>query len=187
MTYNLAHLAHFEQELERFNALLCACNSATAMLTQWMRSPGEDSVTEIVAIERTGRTAAADAEQIGRLHVKRRDEIRYRRVWLVYKGRIVSDAENWYVPARLPLAMQDQLEQSVMPFGTIIAPSTPTRETLSNERLWHRKADEAFVRLPVHIIRHCALVRDADGLPISEVRETYTRNILRRRDSTLQG
>lgn len=179
MNYHPAHLAYFEQELEHFITLLCECNSATHMLRQWMNRPGQSGAADIIAIERLcDHNIPPDAELMGRLQILRPAEIRYRRVWLMYKGRILSDAENWYVPARLSKDMQDQLEQSALPFGTVIAPCAPTRETLSNERLWHHKAPPPLARLPVHILRHNALVRDASGRPISEVRESYTRNIL---------
>jgi len=179
MNHSPARLAHFQQELDRFILMLRDSNSATAMLAQWMNISCADHAAEIVAVERSvGYRAASDIGRLARLQVQAEDAIQYRRVWLMYKGRIVSDAENWYVPARLSPDMRRQLTQSAIPFGTVIGPLAPTRETLSSERLWPGPVQSSTGRLPAHVLRHRALVRNADGCPVSEVQELYTRNIL---------
>jgi chorismate-pyruvate lyase len=94
--------------------------------------------------------------------------IAYRRVQLVAGEAVLSDADNWYLPARLTPAMRDALAETDIPFGAVIAPLGPRRELLSMARV-----TEGPHALEVH-----ALVRAADGTLLAEVVEHYARELL---------
>jgi len=163
--------------LARFDALLRASSSATRMLEAWMAE--RHGVTqELTAHIRAFSAPALDAAIMQRLRIQQWSEIRYRRVWLASKGRVLSVAENWYVPARLDDAMAERLDDGATPFGAVIAPLEPTRETLGVERLWDGSGAVCAGAMPTAMLRHRALVCLADGTPLCEVSEIYTRNIV---------
>lgn len=162
--------------LDRFDTLLRASGSATRILEAWMAEHHGGARGGLSAHVRALSAPRMDAAIMARLGVGQWDDISYRRVWLVSRGRVLSVAENWYVPVRLDPAMAAQLTDGTTPFGAVIASLTPTRETLSAERLWD--GTERKTNLPTALLRHNALVRAGDGTPLCEVNEVYTRNIL---------
>jgi hypothetical protein len=116
------------------------------------------------------------------------DEVRYRKVRLRCGGIVLSEADNWYVPARLTPQMNRQLETTDTPFGAVAQPLHFQRHTLSAELLWQPlpagwemtpPAAEGPARLcfPAHVLQHRAVLRLPDGTPISEVVETYSSNL----------
>ncbi len=93
----------------------------------------------------------------------------YRHVRLVCGDTTLSDAQNWYVPARLTSAMNQTLETTDTPFGKVVAPLGFRRERLAAQR--GRSAD-----CPAGtVLSHRAVLRLADGRAISLVAECYTR------------
>lgn len=163
-----------------FNALLSTSRSATATLTTWMTErSGRDSVSLTARPTRHGGAVVPSPAMIAHLEVNAPEDIICRRVRLMDGRRILSDALNFYVPTRLSESMQTLLRESDIPFGTIIAPLSPRRDTLLIERYWPMgDAPIERQRLPARLLRHDAIVRDASGVPLSLVSEVYTRNIL---------
>jgi hypothetical protein len=88
----------------------------------------------------------------------------HRRVMLVAAGAAVSEADIWYIPARLWPGMAETLRGTDTPFGTVVRPMRPTRDTLAT-----RFCDpgEPFV------LEHEALLRAGNGTPIALVTERY--------------
>lgn len=160
--------------LDRFDAQLRASGSATQTLEHWLAEQGGGARVTLSAHVRAVVAPREDADILRRLGAGHWHEISYRRVWLAVGGRVMSVAENWYVSARLGEGMAAMLANGATPFGAVIAPLAPTRETFSVETLW---AGEG-ASLPPALLRHHALVRAGDGAPLCEVREVYTRNIL---------
>ena len=62
------------------------------------------------------------------------EPIAYRDVQLTCGVHVLSVAQNWYVPSRLAPAMNEALETSDRPFGSVVAPIRFTRERLSSKR-----------------------------------------------------
>lgn len=164
-------------ELDRFDAGLRASGSATAFLEQWMTARMGEAVPGAAVRVRLraapGRQTAPDAA--ARLGLAPETELAYRSVWLVRGGRILSGAENWYVPERLSPAMNRRLAEGCVPFGRVVRPLAPARETFAVDRLW----DGRGAAVPPRLTRHRALMRDAEGRPLCVVSETYMRSILR--------
>jgi len=88
----------------------------------------------------------------------------HRRVTLLAAGKPVSEADIWYVPARLWPGMQAALTHTDTPFGAIVRPMQPTRETLATR---FGAAGEPVA------LEHEALLRDQQGRPIALVAERY--------------
>ncbi len=116
--------------------------------------------------------------------------MRYRRVKLLCGTLVLSQAENWYVPARLTPEMNRRLDSSDTPFGRVVQPLHFQRHTLSSTLLWHAlpegwemnaaAADQRAAELPMpsELLQQRALLSLPDGTPFSEVVETYTDRVL---------
>lgn len=170
--------AEWKADLDRFDADLRASGSATAFLEQWMAArPGAAAPGPAVRVRlRAAPCRVMAPEAAERLGLAPETELAYRSVWLVRGGRILSGAENWYVPERLSPAMNQRLAEGYMPFGRVVRPLEPTRDTFAVERLW----DGCGAAVPARLTRHRALMCDAGGRPLCVVSETYMRSILRR-------
>jgi chorismate-pyruvate lyase len=155
---------------DAFEAELNAGPTATAALQRWCEAHGVTG-TVIAEVDRDAERAPSAATYL-RLQVSPDEPIAYRRVRLGCGGHVLSEAENWYVPARLTAAMNAALETGDTPFGAVIAPLVPHRQVVSSERLW---ADGAA---PDDILRNRGLVLDREGRPLAEVSETYKRSAL---------
>jgi chorismate-pyruvate lyase len=138
---------------------LLANASATAVLRELFGAP--------VLIRRVpGRSAAPDQSHAALLAVARPAEIVHRHVVLHAGGRAVSEADLFYVPGRLWPGMAETLATSDVPFGTVVSPMQPVRETTAARVC---ALDEAYA------LEHRAVLRDAFGAPIAAVHERYFR------------
>lgn len=173
--------------LERFNNELLASRSATAVLEAWCREHQMATPARIVAVVSHGKLKLASAMVRQTLEVPTNGQLRYRHVSLVCGRRVLSEADNWYVPSRLAPAMNRALDTSDIPFGRVIAPLMPERRTLSVEWLWSPLAPRGThsgtapnraLRIPPFILRHRAVVLDGKHRPVAFVVETYTDAVL---------
>ena len=64
------------------------------------------------------------------LQVGAAEPVRYRRVRLACGDQILSDADNWYVPARLTAEMNHTLDETDTPFGAVVKPLDFRRRTI---------------------------------------------------------
>jgi hypothetical protein len=100
------------------------------------------------------------------------------------------EADNWYVPARLTSQMNRLLETTDTPFGKAVFDLHFYRQTFAVNVLWsplpegwEMKSSIVFGRggvlaIPQALFEHRALLFNEDGVPFSEVRETYQRALL---------
>ena len=134
---------------------------------------------------------AASTEQRRRLQVRDREAVKYRRVQLQCGERVLSEAENWYVPGRLTAKMNRLLETTDTPFGRAIAALEPYRQAFSVNILWSPLPDgwelESHTLPPATggaltirdaIFEHRAILYTREHRPFSEVDEVYTRQLL---------
>ncbi|WP_294287854.1 hypothetical protein [uncultured Sphingomonas sp.] len=140
--------------LDAFEADLTAGGVVTRVLEAWASGP--------VRAERVAATAEASAETRARLAVGPSTVLGFRRVRLLCEDRLLSEADNWFVPELLTAAMLVTLDATDTPFGIVIEPLEPRRETLACARL---SGD------PVLLIR--ALVLGGNGAPLAFVEERY--------------
>jgi hypothetical protein len=176
--------------LQTLNADLLSHDSASVTLERWcgfhhLASPARISADRV-------RDADKPPTQIQReqLRVMPRDAVRYRRVRLRCGAVVVSEADNWYVPARLTPQMNQLLDSTDTPFGLAVQSLHFQRHTISSEVLWQplpsgwemtpspATGDARELCLPSQLLQHRALLTLPDGMPFSEVVETYTSNLL---------
>lgn len=168
----LALTACTNPALPRFEATLAAQPSATVALAQWCAARRLASPATIHAL--ADRTARPPADVRRALGVSDQEALGYRHVRLACGDVVLSDAQNWFVPARLTPAMNEALATSQTPFGTVVAPLHFTRERLAARR-------GALPGCPKGtVLSHRAVLRRPDGAPISLVIECYTRATLAR-------
>jgi hypothetical protein len=153
------------------NARLLANPSATATLEGWCAERRLAETPRIVA-RRGAVDKPATAEIRAELDVGPAEPVRYRQVQLVCGARVLSEADNWYVPAQLTPAMNEALDQTDTPFGRVVGPLNFTRRTLSVRNLLSGRA------VPSHVLEHRAVLSTAAGVPFSLVVERYTSEVL---------
>ncbi len=154
--------------LDEFEATLDAHVSATEALTQWCQAHnmGNPPIIRAVQIRDDARDAPSDLLTL--LNIPQGSRIGYRHVRLVCGDVILSEAHNWYVPARLSPDMNHVLETTDTPFGKAVAALNFTRRKLASTR-------GAGPGCPADtILMQRALLARADGQPISLVVECYT-------------
>jgi hypothetical protein len=176
--------------LQTLNAELLSHDSATATLERWCESHQMAPSPHIVAVRMRVDPKAPSDDQRQALRVAPSDIVRYRHVQLSCGPLVLSEADNWYVPARLTAQMNQLLENSDLPFGAVVHDLHFQRHTLSARLLWMplpadwemhaMTAEHASGKLavPAHVLEHCAVLSLPDGTPFSEVEETYTGNVL---------
>ncbi|WP_421839814.1 hypothetical protein [Novosphingobium sp.] len=162
-------LAACSPTLARFERTLAANDSATAALRQWCEAQRIAAPAEIVADTEKDAKEAANPAIRAALGVGADEPLAFRHVRLRCGGAVLSDAKNWYVPARLTPAMNSALETTRTPFGTVVRPLGFRRERLASQ---HGRAKECPAGT---VLSHKAVLRVANGRAISLVIECYTR------------
>jgi chorismate-pyruvate lyase len=176
--------------LQTLNADLLSHDSATLTLERWCAAHQLASPTHVTAERVRDAEKSPTADQRQRLHAASTEEIRYRRVKLRCGSVVLSEADNWYVPARLTPEMNRLLDTTDTPFGRAVQPLHFERHTISVQVLadflpldWEMQSPSSAAGtgttcLPTQVLQHRALLTLPDGTPISEVVETYNRNLL---------
>jgi chorismate-pyruvate lyase len=179
--------------MQTLNAELLASRSATLTLERWCRDHALSGAREAKVVARLirGEAKPASAEQRQRLEVAGDEEIRYRQVELVCGDRVLSRADNWYVPGRLTAEMNRLLETTDTPFGKAVLDLKPYRQTIEARLHWSplpagwesRKAAELVLTggsevPPQALFEHRAVLYTQGRRPFSEVREVYQRELL---------
>ncbi len=166
----LAGCAHnpVDPTITAFEANLSSHASATQALQEWCdrRAIAPGATIRVEFVHDSDAAAPADLRTI--LGVGPGDVLGYRRVRLLCGDKVLSDAHNWFVPARLTPDMNRQLSETQIPFGRIAASLNFTREPLSAAR----RGDPGC---PADAIStHRARLVLPDGHPLAYVVECYT-------------
>jgi hypothetical protein len=176
--------------IESLNADLLAHDSATLTIERWCGDHRLADPPRIVAERVRDADKPASAEVRAALDVKLDEPLGYRRVRLKCGDHVLSEADNWYVPARLTPEMNHVLETTDTPFGKAVAALHFRRHTLSADLLWRplpkgweTGAESALEKagaltIPDHVLEHRAVLSTPEGEPFSEVVETYTAELL---------
>ena len=180
--------------IQTLNAEILASRSATVTLEKWCGDHRLSGTAEpkIAARPVEAERKPATAEQRQRLDVGAADEIKVRHVQLLCGDRVFSEADNWYVPARLTAEMNRLLETTSTPFGRVVQELHPYRRTFAATVLWWplpegwetrpmalppQNAAKSLV-MPDALFEHRAVLYTEDGKPFSEVDEVYQRALL---------
>jgi hypothetical protein len=176
--------------IESLNADLLAHDSATLTIERWCADHRLADPARIVAERVSDAAKPASAEVREALDVKPGEPLGYRRVRLKCGDHVLSEADNWYVPARLTPEMNHALETTDTPFGKAVAALHFRRHTLSADLLWRPlpkgweigatpvPQEAGALTIPDHVLEHRAVLSTPDGEPFSEVVETYTGEVL---------
>ena len=177
--------------LESLDADLLSHDSATLTLERWCDAHRLAAPPARIRAERVlGVDKPPGDEQRRLLEVGAAEPIRYRHVRLACGAHILSEADNWYVPARLTPEMNQVLDTSNVAFGRAVQALGFQRRTLSAELLWHPLPEgwemagslpppgPAALAIPAEVLRHRAVLTLPDGTPFSEVIETYSGEVL---------
>jgi chorismate-pyruvate lyase len=176
--------------VETLNATLLAARSATFTLDKWCADHKLSGETKIHARLIRDVDRPITAEQRRRLQIGDEASVKFRHVELTCGDRVLSEADNWYVPSRLTAEMNRLLETTDIPFGRAVAELNPFRQTFAAEILWRPLDDgwelrappadhpERTLEIPPRLLEHRALLYTPDLKPIAEVDETYTRENL---------
>jgi len=176
--------------LQSLNAELLSHDSATLTLDRWCASHQLATPATIVAERIRNVDKQPTAEQRELLKVSATEPLRYRRVHLKCGERALSEADNWYVPARLTKEMNQVLDNSDIAFGRAVQALHFQRRTLEAELLWRplpegwemnpglRGQSAPAMQIPHEVLQHRAILTLPDGTPFSMVVETYTAEVL---------
>lgn len=177
--------------VETLNSEVLASRSATLILEGWCRDHQLAEEPTIVAQIVTGAAKPPTAEQRHRLQVTSQAEVKYRRVQLRCGDRILSEADNWYVPDRLTAEMNRLLETTGAPFGKVVQPLKPYRQTFAVKLLWSPLPDgwergsiavspgtTGVLTIPDALFEHRAVLYTREHQPFSEVDEVYQKQLL---------
>ena len=179
--------------IQTLNTELLSSSSATRTLERWCQSHALAEPAQIVARRIDGSETTANAAIRQDLQVSAEEPVKYRRVALRCGEHVLSIADNWYVPARLTPEMNRSLATTQAPFGKVVQPLSPHRETLAVKLLWsplpdgwERAPGRSAVKftishnleLPAALFEHRALLYANTHQPIAEVHEVYQRDVL---------
>ncbi|OYX31037.1 MAG: hypothetical protein B7Y99_11020 [Caulobacterales bacterium 32-69-10] len=174
--------------LQSLNVELLTHDSATATLEAWCASHRLAPRPRILA-RRVRTEKPAPPEVRAALQAAPETPLRYRRVQLACGDRILSEADNWYVPDKLTAEMNRVLDETDTPFGRAVAALNFKRRTLSADLLFKPLPEgwDVTLRLPrgrgklavpPFVLQHRAVLSDAAGAPFSVVVESYTDQVL---------
>ncbi|MBO0734344.1 MAG: hypothetical protein J2P49_08540 [Methylocapsa sp.] len=177
--------------IENLNArLLCASCTVTGVLEKWCAGHKLASDPAVRANRVAGSEKPISPEQRQRLQIGPDEAIVYRHVELTCGSHVLAEADNWYVPGRVGAAINHVLMTTDTPFGRAVQSLNPVRKNLSVEILWAPLPDgwelgplppdrpgEALA-MPWQLFEHRALIYNDKQVPFSEVRETFTREVL---------
>ena len=182
--------------LQSLNADLLSHDSATLTLDRWCDAHRMASPAKVVAERVRDAEKPPTPELRQTLAVEASEPVRYRRVRLRCGEHVLSEADNWYVPARLTAEMNKALDSSDIAFGRAVQALHFQRRTLKANLLWAPLPEGWEMRsaaagntagagqkpgrlqIPPHVLQHQAVLTVPDGTPISVVVETYTSAVL---------
>lgn len=152
--------------------MLASHDSATAALEQWCEQQGLASPARVIAQQAPGQLVGEPADLRELLDVAADETLGSRHVRLTCGGRLLSQAQNWYVPARLTPEMNATLAGTTTPFGKVAAPLGFRRELIETRR-------GAGPDCPVGtVLFQRAILRLPDGRPLAHVLECYAASAL---------
>jgi len=176
--------------LQGFNADLLSHPSATLTIQRWCDTHHLAPVAKIVAHQVKNADKPLPEGARAELGIGPDEPVRYRRVQLACGERVLSEADNWYVPSRLTADMNHQLDSSETPFGIVVKPLNFRRQTLDARLLWQPLPEDWEMNgslpaipagplvVPHDVLQHRAVLRDEGNHPFSLVVETYTSEVL---------
>jgi hypothetical protein len=171
--------------LQTLRAELLGHDSSTAVLQSWCEAHGPPGLKIVAEHDPKADRPPTEAAKTA---LGREPGQQVRRVKLACGKTVLSEADNWYLPARLTPEMNHTLDTSDAPFGAVVRPLDFRRRFLSAELLWKplpegwkkgvgpcsAKACMSPMSIPPEVLTDTAILATSDGKPFSFVAETYT-------------
>lgn len=158
--------------VEGLERILASHDSATAALEQWCEQQGLANPAKVIAEQAPGELVRQPADLRSLLGIGADEPLGSRHVRLTCGGRLLSQAQNWYVPARLTPEMNAVLASTTTPFGKVAAPLGFRRELIESRR-------GAGPDCPAGtVLFQRAVLRLPDGRPLAHVLECYAASAL---------
>lgn len=176
--------------IETLNARLLAALTATEILEKWCAEHKLANDPTVHARRIAGAEKPVSPEQQQRLQIGPEDEVIYRHVELTCGGRILAEADNWYVPSRVGPKINRVLTTTDTPFGRAVRDLKPFRKNFEVQFLWNPLPDhwepgpdaadrpQGQLAIPWQLFQHRAILYNEKHEPFSEVREIFTREVL---------
>jgi chorismate-pyruvate lyase len=176
--------------LQSLNADLLSHPSATLTLERWCGAHALAPEVKIVARRVKGQDKPLPDDERAALGIGPDEPVRYRRVQLACGEHVLSEADNWYVPARLTPEMNQILDSTDQPFGKVVQALHFRRQTISADLLWSPlpagwemdaplpAPHKGVLAIPHEVLRHRAVLYTEANQPFSLVVETYTSEVL---------
>lgn len=176
--------------IETLNADLLSHPSATLTLERWCGDHDLATVPTIVARRVKGQDKPLPDDARQTLGIGPDEPVRYRHVQLVCGERVLSEADNWYVPSRLTPEMNQILDTTDQPFGKVVQALNFRRQTTSADLLWAPlpkgwEMDAPLpppkfgpLAIPHDVLQHHAVLFTGSNQPFSLLVETYTSEVL---------
>ncbi len=176
--------------LQTLNAELLSHPSATYTLERWCETHHLAKEAKLTAHKVAGTDEPLPPALRGMLAINDAEPVRYRRVQLFCGEKFLSEADNWYVPARLTPEINRLLDESDIPFGRVVQQIDFHREILSATLLWSPLASAwemapapmiasgSMLQIPDYVLEHRAILYTRTHVPFSAVVETYTSEVL---------
>ncbi|WP_162562921.1 hypothetical protein [Microvirga tunisiensis] len=110
------------------------------------------------------------------------ETVHFRQVRIMRGPLPLATAENWFVPQRLAAGMNEDLQTTDVPFGTVVAPLHPSRRTLTvhveplaidpcEDPSW--LSTSAHQSQPAVILEHTAVICSGTGTALALVTERF--------------
>ena len=174
--------------VETLNAELLSNPSATLTLERWCGAHHLAAEAKVSAHLVRGEDKQITPEDRQRFAIAADEPVRYRRVQLFCGDKLLSEADNWYVPSRLTPEMNRLLDETDTPFGRAVKDLEFQRQTLKVTPLWRplpdgwelqaaQKDETGALSIPDHVLEHRAILFTKARAPFSIVVETYTRHM----------
>jgi chorismate-pyruvate lyase len=161
---------------------LIANASATDTLLAWCEEYGLSYGPIALDVRQRFAPAIVPDEVMAVLDPAPGTTIHYRQVQLMRGTLPLVMAENWYVPQRLMAGMNERLQTTNAPFGTVVAPLRPCRRTLV-ANAWPfidepvenhpRFSGSARQACPEIILEHKAMILSNSGTSLALVHEFF--------------
>ncbi|WP_414476370.1 hypothetical protein [Microvirga sp. M2] len=169
------------------SARLIAGATATETLLAWCEEHGLAEGPITVERQQQLVLSAVPYEVRAALGPASNEAVHYRQVRLVRGSVPLAVAENWFLPDRLTANMNEVLNQSTIPFGTVIAPLRPSRRTLIGRPQPltvdpsedpERPRGSTGQRSPEIILEHVAVILGGSGTVLALVKEHYLADLI---------
>jgi hypothetical protein len=174
--------------IETLNAELLSNPSATLTLERWCGVHRLAKEAKVSARLVRGEDRQISAEDRQRFVIEASEPVRYRRVQLFCGEKLLSEADNWYVPSRLTPEMNRLLDETDTPFGKAVKDLEFQRQTLKVTALWRplpegwelqpaERDGSGALAVPDQVLQHRAILYTKARVPFSIVVETYTKQM----------